>query len=630
MLNALANVRLLVLDNGVVEVAHEALFRVWPLLAEWLEEEREFLVGKSRIEKSREDYSGLDEQDRAKGLLSGILLERAKDWLIDHPGRFSTDEAAFIRASIEEAERQQRELAQQRERLREAELAHAHAEAERAMQQTAAAQKFLRSAIAAAAVLAVLVGFSIYLWLSAGAAERQAKTNFNLAVDQAASNVDTLVDSYQAGRIATSLLGALIARAQATLDKLQSDTSEAAAAKVKLLRAVSRADIVLSRASLAEQKAREALGIADRFLARAPADPEWMHLGLRAREQLGQSLFWKGDLPAALEYLRAAMATARKLVELHPDNDVYKQDLIEIHRFTGDGLRNQGNIDQALAEYESWRRQAAELATKQPNESRWLRNLMFARQRIGDVFLAQRQGQKAAEEFKDYLRLAQEGVRREPDNKEFAEAVSIAHERIGDAHFVQGDMKGAMQEYRTFQALAATLAKADQSNFIWNQNLEVAHQRIGEVHLREGEFKLALKEFNIYLQMASETLEKDPAHGTARFDVANALEKVGDALRGDGNHAAALRHYRDMLTHSLTLKEKDASNATWAKGLANSHHRIALVLEQQGDRDGALASYRSCTAVTVPGVVWNLRTAEPPDVIAVCRQQVMALSAAAR
>jgi hypothetical protein len=76
------------------------------------------------------------------------------------------------------------------------------------------------------------------------------------------------------------------------------------------------------------------------------------------------------------------------------------------------------------------------------------------------------------------------------------------------------------------------------------------------------------------------------------------------------------------------LKEKDPSNATWAKGLANSHHRIALVLEQLGDRDGAIASYRRCTAVAVPGVVWNLRTAEPPDVLAVCRQQVTTLSAA--
>src|SRR5207302_823260 len=131
LLRQLDRARLLVIDTfegaTTVEVAHEALFRVWPLLAGWLEEEREFLVGKSRIEKAREDYARVPEIERAKGLLTGILLERAKNWLIAHPARFSPEEVTFIRASIEEAERLERERAAERERLREAELARAKA-----------------------------------------------------------------------------------------------------------------------------------------------------------------------------------------------------------------------------------------------------------------------------------------------------------------------------------------------------------------------------------------------------------------------------------------------------------------------------------------------------------------------
>jgi tetratricopeptide (TPR) repeat protein len=630
MLHALANVRLLVIDKGSVEVAHEALFRVWPLLVQWLKEELEFLIGKSRIEKSREDYAKLAESERAKGLLSGLLLERAKNWLIDHPLRFTGDEAAFIRASIEEAERLDREHAAQRERLQRAELAQAQAEAQRATQETEATKKFLRFAVAAAAVLAVIGSVAVYFWFNADAAEKQAKTNFNLAIDQAASNVDTLVENYQAGRISTNLLSQLNARAQVTLDGLRSDTSEAAAAKVKLLRAVSRAYIVLSQASLAKQKAREALAMATAFRAREPASPEWMQLEARAQEQLAQSLFWEGDLAGALVYLQGAMSTARGLAEKYPDNNSYKQDLIEIYRFTGDCLRNQANIDQAMVRYGDWLELADELAGKQPGESKWLRARMFARQRIGDVFLAQSKGAEAEGQFRIYLQLALEGLGREPDNKEFSEAVSIAHERIGDAHFAQNDMTNAMKEYRVLLSLAAKLTKADQSNFIWNQNLEVAHQRIGEVYLREGEFALALVEFDTYLQMASDTLEKDPANGTALFDVTNATEKVGDALRGAGDHEGALKRYRAMLANSLILKKKDISNAIWNKALANSHQRIGLTLEAQGDKTGALASYRSCATITVPTVLWNLRDVWPPDVTGFCQQKVATLSAEAR
>ena len=129
LLRRLADARLLVIavENGIarIEVAHEAIFRVWHLLAGWLQEEREFLIGKSRIEKARDDHTQLADIERARGLLSGILLDRAKAWLTAHPGRFSPDEVAFINASAEEAERVEKERASERDRLREAELARA-------------------------------------------------------------------------------------------------------------------------------------------------------------------------------------------------------------------------------------------------------------------------------------------------------------------------------------------------------------------------------------------------------------------------------------------------------------------------------------------------------------------------
>ena len=55
LIERLAKARLLTIleERGVrtVEVAHEALLRKWPLLRGWLDEEREFLVGKSQLER---------------------------------------------------------------------------------------------------------------------------------------------------------------------------------------------------------------------------------------------------------------------------------------------------------------------------------------------------------------------------------------------------------------------------------------------------------------------------------------------------------------------------------------------------------------------------------------------------
>jgi WD40 repeat protein len=87
------------LDGTVVEVAHEALFKVWPRLEFWLREERDFLAGKARIELALSDWNSLPFGEREKGLLSGILLERCTAWLADSPRRFSDEERAFIDAS---------------------------------------------------------------------------------------------------------------------------------------------------------------------------------------------------------------------------------------------------------------------------------------------------------------------------------------------------------------------------------------------------------------------------------------------------------------------------------------------------------------------------------------------------
>jgi DNA-binding SARP family transcriptional activator/WD40 repeat protein len=86
VLDTLADSRLLVVDEGDVEVAHEALLREWPRLRGWLEE------------------------DAAGRRLYGHLITHARDW--DVGGRVSTDLYRGVRlaAALEWAENHRHEL----------------------------------------------------------------------------------------------------------------------------------------------------------------------------------------------------------------------------------------------------------------------------------------------------------------------------------------------------------------------------------------------------------------------------------------------------------------------------------------------------------------------------------------
>lgn len=111
LLDKLTNARLLVQRsaNGIkrVEVAHEALLRHWQLLNGWLREEHDFLLGKQQLEHSLREWQRLPDTHKDKGLLQGIALERAREWLFANRSGLSADERAYIQHS-HQAEEQRR------------------------------------------------------------------------------------------------------------------------------------------------------------------------------------------------------------------------------------------------------------------------------------------------------------------------------------------------------------------------------------------------------------------------------------------------------------------------------------------------------------------------------------------
>jgi WD40 repeat protein len=146
LIERLARARLLIIqkerDVTVVEVAHEALLRKWPLLRGWLDEEREFLIGKDQLEQDLRDWEKASPNQKTEALLSGLKLTRARTWLIAKPLQLSAAERKFIEESIEHFEAD----AARRERIR---------------------RRVQRITVVAALALAIGMAASIWAWRSA-------------------------------------------------------------------------------------------------------------------------------------------------------------------------------------------------------------------------------------------------------------------------------------------------------------------------------------------------------------------------------------------------------------------------------------------------------------------------------
>ncbi|HEU4416022.1 MAG TPA: AAA family ATPase, partial [Candidatus Angelobacter sp.] len=98
--------------ESFVEVSHEALIREWPLLCEWLAQNREDLRLERRLLQAADEWNNLKHDDGA--LLQGARLAQAKEWLGRHAGA-QVLLRDFVEAGVAaRKEAQERELASEK------------------------------------------------------------------------------------------------------------------------------------------------------------------------------------------------------------------------------------------------------------------------------------------------------------------------------------------------------------------------------------------------------------------------------------------------------------------------------------------------------------------------------------
>ncbi len=90
------------------EVAHEAIFRRWGKLREWIAAEREFLAWRSGLEAARRAWEKAPDRDKDGALLMGFALTQAQRQLGRRSGDLPEADRTYIVRSRKAARRRQR------------------------------------------------------------------------------------------------------------------------------------------------------------------------------------------------------------------------------------------------------------------------------------------------------------------------------------------------------------------------------------------------------------------------------------------------------------------------------------------------------------------------------------------
>ncbi len=187
VLKTLADARLITTGDSTAEVAHEALIREWPMLREWLNQDREGLRLHRRLTEDAQEWEKLGRDPGA--LYRGALLSQGSEWAASpaHTNEMNVLEREFLDASKESAQREatEREAQRQRElhaaqRLAESSQQLAEEEKKRAEEQSRAARQLRLRAIhltVALIIALVMAGIALFFGDQARSSAIAAQTN---------------------------------------------------------------------------------------------------------------------------------------------------------------------------------------------------------------------------------------------------------------------------------------------------------------------------------------------------------------------------------------------------------------------------------------------------------------------
>lgn len=601
LIERLAKARLLVVRQdgatAVVEVAHEALLRKWPQLRGWLDEEREFLIGKEQLEQDLRDWQKARDEEKVQALLTGLKLSRARSWLIEKPHQLSEAERHFIQASIQ---RQDSE-ARQRERLR----------------------RYVQiGTMTAALVLAMVAGVTVWQWNLATVALTQMERTHTIAVEAVARNVAVVEGLANSPGITKRAAEQILNVLRDTFGKLLSgrEQADASRAQVHLFEALASAYLSLGNMQNALETALQGHAVADRMAKRAPDADEWQRALASSLRIIGLARRRSGDLAGALAAQQESGRLYKSLIDRFPQDHDLNRHFAYSLQLAGDIFRRQGKLDDALLIYRQSLDITGPLHAKQPSNTEWLWTLAVNHERLGDILRAQGDLEGALRDYESYRARFTELLQMKKSATDWQRELVMSNEKVGDVLLALGERERALQRYEEGQKGALELVETDRSNALWRTDLAFSYQKIGHVRLAQDDAQKALEHYRRYLAIVLDLVKRDDGNTNHKRDESIGYAFIGDALMALGKHEEALGQYQLFRSIAEQLYARDNSNNAWQRHVALGHQRTGEALLALQRLAEALQAFRLCLAVRITAATVPM-IAEPKDVGDHCRAQ---------
>ncbi len=516
-------------QQQLVEVTHEALFKAWPDLDQWLLEEQAFLTDIERIRGAREVWLQAPDEQKPNALLQGLLLTRSRDWLLRYPQRFGGREMEPLRAFIAESA-----AAEDAERARAAEQAARTRRMERML---------FRGAIAASIIMAMLAaGAGIAAWFAVKSEERAAR-NFELTIAQS----DTLITKLSTelrDRVGISqdvirrILG-LIESQMDALAKVDQRSPRLATSRANMLSAFVENYIDLGDLQKAKERAQECTDLVRPLYRPGDKDAEVALKLADCLEVLANALAARSLFNDAIKVYQEGIALRRALLAANPDDPERQRALGHILTYYAFAELVSNNLDRALAPAQETVAITKALTEKDKDNALWMREYIDSLNTQAMALHAKGARYQAIKVFDEAIRIAGELVQQDPGNAKLRRFQSNILANVSDVLIEVSASEQALIALNRSVAIKQKLNAADPENTTWDYELSVALAKLGISQLRLKKFDDALASLYVSSVHLKSLLIRDAANARWRFELVNCLLAIAFANKGRGDMKSA-------------------------------------------------------------------------------------------
>ena len=544
------------------EVAHEAIFKRWGKLREWIASEREFLSWRGRLEGARHAWEAAPAHACNDALLMGLALAEAQQWLARRAEDLPRADRDFIEKSVEREvhEREERERErEQRERLR---------------------RRMLQVAVVALIVVTGLAGVSVFEWVDANKQRVVAEQQRALADQQrivADQQRAIAVQRQQEAERQKQAAEAATAEAQAQKARAEQGFSAAKVALNKLIYDVAGdlSDVTGMRVGTIRTILDTVRTTIDQLARAAPDDLELQRSRSAMFNMFVDTYLAAGDVNDALDAAEQGLAISRKLSDAAPDDLGAQRDTSVSLERLGDVQVQAGDLNGALATFRERLKFARRLLTSSPESLQAKRDLSVSLNKLGDIEFRTGDKTGALSAYNESLGLARDLAAAEPDDADAKRDVGVSLVNVGDVKIATGDYEEARQAYQESLDIRSKLSDQNPGNAQMLRDVSVSLARLGDVRSKTDNNDGALAAYQQSLDLARQLARMDEGNAQAQRDLSVALNKVGDIELATKDRKGAFDAYNESLGIARKLAIADPGNAQAQTDLVVSLTRVA-------------------------------------------------------